>query len=237
MLWTIEPSIHCKQSHVFVLINYSGRPDLNIFHGKAIAIDIYDQHAPFPSIFIIHETRVRGHNPFQPIQPNLPNVIPWQDWITSDDDLLLEPNPTNTLFRRNRPNDDDDENGGGGNGGGGGGNGGDGGGGNGGADTDDANHNDSNQHNLPRHSGRNARQQNTMAGASSGTRKLELNAGVIADILAATHAMPSWKACQMENTSWNGTADENIRKYASSIGVETSLSSNPAEQTGAILMR
>jgi len=49
----------------------------------------------------------------------------------------------------------------------GGGNGGGGGGGNGGADTDDAN-----------------------------TRKLELNAGVIANILAATQAMPSWKALE-----------------------------------------
>jgi hypothetical protein len=72
---------------------------------------------------------------------------------------------------------------------------------------------------------------------SSGTRKLELNADVIADILAATHAMPSWKACQMENTSWSGTADENIQKYVSSIGVEISLSSNTAERTGAFLVR
>jgi hypothetical protein len=225
---------------VFVFINYSGRPDLNILHGKAIAIDIDEQHAPFPSIFIVHEMRVRGHNPFQPIQPNLPDVIPWQDWI--DGDLFRDmPNPTNTLFRRNHPDDDGDENdgggdnggdGGGGDGGdGGGGNGGGGGGGNGGdggggADIDDANHNNRNQRNLPRRSGCKARQQKTMAGTSSGTRKLELNAGVIADILAVTHAMPSWKACQMENTSWNGTADENIRKYVSSIGVETSLSSD-----------
>jgi hypothetical protein len=112
------------------------------------------------------------------------------------------PNPTNTLFRRNHPDDDDDENNGGGDNGGdgGGGNGGDGGG---GADTDDPNHNNRNQRNLLRRSGSKARQQKTMAGTSSGTRKLELNAGVIADILAVTHAMPSWKACQMENTSWN----------------------------------
>ena len=151
---------------------------------------------------------VLGHHPFQPIQPDLPNVITWQDWITSHDDLLLDiPIPTNELFRRDPPSDDDDENGGGGNGG---------------ADTHDANNN---QRNLPRRSGRSARQQDT---TSSGTRKLELNAGVIADILAATHAMPSWKACKMENTSWSGTADENIRRYVSSIGVETSLSSNTA---------
>ena len=125
--------------------------------------------------------------------------------------MLEIPNPTNEIFRRNPPSDDGDENGGGGNGGGG--NGGGSNGGDGGADTDDANNN----------------QRGTMAGTSSGTRKLELNAGVIADILAATHAMPSWKACQMENTSWSGTADENIRRYVFSIGVETSLSSNAAE--------
>jgi len=231
MLWTIEPSIHCKQKRVFVFINYSGRRDLDIFHGKAIAIDKDDQYAPFPSIFIIHEMRVRGHHPFQPTQLDLPNDIAWQDWITSDDDLLLDtPNPTNEIFKRDPPRDDDDENGGGGNGSGGG----DGGGSNGGADTDDINNN---QRNLPRRSGRRAGQQGTMAGTSSGTRKLELNAGVIADILAATHAMPSWKACQMENTSWSGTADENIRRYVSSIGVETPLNSNVAERTGGFLMR
>jgi len=33
-------------------------------------------------------------------------------------------------------------------------------------------------------------------GMSSGARKLELNENVIADIVAATRAMPSWKACQ-----------------------------------------
>jgi hypothetical protein len=143
MLWTIEPSsIHCKQNRVFIFINYSGRRDLNIFHGKAIAIDINDQYAPFPSIFIVHEMWVRGHNPFQPIHPDLPDVILWQDWISSEDSLLLDtPNPTNGIFRRGPPSDDDDENDGGGNGGGGGGGGNDG---NRGTDTDDANNDDDN---------------------------------------------------------------------------------------------
>jgi len=53
---------------------------------------------------------------------------------------------------------------------------------------------------------------------SSGGRRLMLNADVIADILAATHAMPSWKACQVDGTSWTGTAQENIQKYVSTIG-------------------
>lgn len=49
---------------------------------------------------------------------------------------------------------------------------------------------------------------------------LELNADVVGDILAATYAMPSWKACQMEGTRWTGTGEENIKKYVSSIGVQ-----------------
>ena len=57
-------------------------------------------------------------------------------------------------------------------------------------------------------------------GASSSQRTLALNADVIADILAATRAMPSWKACQVEGTSWTGTAEENIQKYVSSIGAQ-----------------
>jgi hypothetical protein len=61
----------------------------------------------------------------------------------------------------------------------------------------------------------------TSAGNTSpGQCVLALNDNVIADILAATRAMPSWKACQMEGTSWTGTAEENIQKYVSDIGVQ-----------------
>ncbi|KAF8338519.1 hypothetical protein F5887DRAFT_982643 [Amanita rubescens] len=59
-----------------------------------------------------------------------------------------------------------------------------------------------------------------MMTASSSQHTLALNADVIADILAATRAMPSWKACQVEGTDWTGTAEENIQKYISSIGVQ-----------------
>jgi hypothetical protein len=48
-----------------------------------------------------------------------------------------------------------------------------------------------------------------------GAHTLELNENAIADILAATHAMPSWKDSQIEGTTWNGTAEENIQKYLS----------------------
>ncbi|CAA7260764.1 unnamed protein product [Cyclocybe aegerita] len=58
---------------------------------------------------------------------------------------------------------------------------------------------------------------------SSGGHTLALNEDVIAQILEATWASPSWKACQMEGTSWDGTAEENMQKYVSSIGVEDSV--------------
>jgi len=40
-----------------------------------------------------------------------------------------------------------------------------------------------------------------------------LNNSVIADILAASRAMPSWKSCQVENTLWDGTGEENTKRY------------------------
>jgi hypothetical protein len=55
------------------------------------------------------------------------------------------------------------------------------------------------------------------AGVSSGEHTLPtLNTDIIAEILVAMCAMPSWKACEMEGTSWNGTVEENIQKYVSS---------------------
>src|ERR1700733_8013654 len=60
--------------------------------------------------------------------------------------------------------------------------------------------------------------------ASSNKRSLALNADVISEILAATRAMPSWKACEVEGTSWAGAAEENIQKYDTSIGTEEEFS-------------
>ncbi|KAG2068665.1 hypothetical protein BDR04DRAFT_1129180 [Suillus decipiens] len=68
----------------FVLVNYSGRPSLQLFHGKAIALDISDHHAPFPSLFVIHEVHVRRSRPFQTIALAMPDDILWQGWILSD---------------------------------------------------------------------------------------------------------------------------------------------------------
>ncbi|KAG1823355.1 uncharacterized protein BJ212DRAFT_1444544 [Suillus subaureus] len=158
----------------FVFVNYSGDPALQRFHGKAIALDIRDHHAPFPSLFIIHEMRVRGFHPFQPVAPAMPDDIHWQDWISSHsvfDDV-------SGTFNRDGPLD--------------------------------------NSNNLSMQ----PQTQSQPTTTSTGRRALALNADIISDILAATHAMPSWRACQMEGTSWSGTAEENIHKYVSSIGVQ-----------------
>ena len=168
-----------KQIRKFVLINYANDSDLQPYHGKAIALDIRDSHVPFPSLFIIHEMRVRGYHPFQPVSPVVFHDLPWQDWITSDGVF----DETSGSFKRARlPGNGNDDNGG------------------------------SVQSQLP----------TTSAGdtGSSAELKVELNSDVIAEILSATRAMPSWKACQMEGSSWTGTAEENTEKYVSSIGVE-----------------
>lgn len=60
------------------------------------------------------------------------------------------------------------------------------------------------------------------ASKSGLTRTLTpLNSNLIAEILAATQASVSWKACVMEETSWDGTAEENIKKYMSDVGVDS----------------
>ena len=166
------------QVRKFVFVNYSNHPDLQSFHGKAVALDIRDRHAPFPSLFIIHEMRVRGFHPFEPVSPAISHELSWQDWILSDGVF----DDTSGSFNRAPP-----------------------------PDNGNADNRSSAQPRLP----------TTSAGdRSSVGLMLELNASVIAEILSVTRAMPSWKTCQMEGTSWTGTAEENIQKYVSSIGVE-----------------
>ena len=79
------PIIHMKQANKFVLIDYSDEYDEDIhpYHGKAIALDISDRYAPFASLFIIHEMRVRGYHPFHDTTPELPDTIDLQGWITT----------------------------------------------------------------------------------------------------------------------------------------------------------
>ncbi|CCL98548.1 uncharacterized protein FIBRA_00548 [Fibroporia radiculosa] len=159
----------------FVFVNFSDSSNYQQFHGKAIALDIRDRHAPFPSLFLIHEMRVRGFYPFQPTAPAVPNDIAWQDWVTSEG---VFDNDTGT-FKRDRPLDDVSR--------------------------------------QPRLSFQPTMTSADDAPSGSGGCTLALNADVVSDILSATHAMPSWRACQMDGTSWSGTAEENIQQYVSTI--------------------
>src|SRR5579863_9523158 len=72
-----------QQVRKFVLVNYTNSTPLRPFHGKAIALDIRDRHAPFPSLFIIHEMRALGFHPFEPVSPGISLNVSWQDWILS----------------------------------------------------------------------------------------------------------------------------------------------------------
>lgn len=131
------------------------------------------------SLFIIHEWRVRGFDPFSPVEPDLLPDTPWQNWITADGVV----NESGSIIRA-RPRKCD-----------------------------------ANESTPPL-----ARSHLTMTGTNggvSGQRSLgPPSENLIAEILAARRAMPSWKACRVEGTSWTGTAEENIRTYVSTIGVE-----------------
>jgi len=166
------------QIRKFVFIDYSNDFNLKPFHGKAIPLDIRDRNVPFPSLFIIHEMRVRGSHPFEPVSPTISHDLSWQDWITLDG---VFDDTSGSFIRAPLPDNGNNDNGG------------------------------PAQTQLPTTSA---------GGGSSVGLTLELNSDVIAEILSATRAMPSWKACQMEGTDWTGTAEENIQKYVSSIGVE-----------------
>lgn len=161
-----------------VFVNYSGDPELQKHHGKAIALDVEDCCAPLPTLFLIHEMRVRAFRPFAPLNPAMPCDSPWQEWIESD---RVFDHFSGSFKRDNLP--DNSENGG--------------------------------VTVPPRHQALPA--MTNAGGISSSERPLEpLDTDVIAEILTATRAMPSWKDCE-EGKSWTGTAEENIQKYLSSI--------------------
>jgi len=158
------------------MIDYSDQDNqyLSPFHGKAIALDVADKYAPFPSLFIIHEMCVCGYHPFHGTHPVVPNdnAIEWQDWVKTSGVW----DNTRSQFRRHG-------------------------------------HHGGGAPGLPQI--QSMTPINTSGGSASGTRHLELDEKVIADILAVTRAMALWKECEIEGTRWIGTAEENKEKYLS----------------------
>ncbi|KAI9440029.1 hypothetical protein H4582DRAFT_2216752 [Lactarius indigo] len=86
----------------YVLVYYSGRPGLQSFHGKAVALDIKDHYASSPAFFILHEMRVHVFYPFAPLDPDMLKDSPWQDWIESE--AVFDKDSGS--FRRNGPPSD-----------------------------------------------------------------------------------------------------------------------------------
>jgi hypothetical protein len=58
--------------------------------------------------------------------------------------------------------------------------------------------------------------------APSGSRTFILppTADLVEELLQYQRTMPSWKAWQKESMGWEGTAEENIKKYVENVGVD-----------------
>jgi hypothetical protein len=71
------------------------------FHGKAIALDVNDQHAPLPLLFPVHEHRARGRNFLQPtFEVELTNR--WQTWLV-EGGVVNEWDDGTVTFNRDAP--------------------------------------------------------------------------------------------------------------------------------------
>ncbi|KAL1677558.1 hypothetical protein EV122DRAFT_213897 [Schizophyllum commune] len=181
----------------FIFVNYYGDNHTNNkyhkYHGKAVALDINDELAPFPALFLLHEQRVRGFQPFSEPSPLLPKEVSWPDWILSRD--ILQPGADDASRRSTgdplRPHADD-------------------------SSQPSLNTSLFRREGPPRRLYEDKTNRPSPAdvnGLSGSKGALALNNDVIANILAATRESASWKSAVVENTSWDGTAEENVKKY------------------------
>jgi hypothetical protein len=155
-------------------------------------MNLEDSYSPIPSLFIIHEMKVRSFNPFQPTEVEVEDDIPWQDWVYSDGVL----DSTSGLLKRDPPVRKGKE-----------------------------------RTYIPEQP-KLQPTTTTSTGETPGKISLALNDKVIADILAASRKMPSWKACQIEGTSWAGTAEENTQSIFPLSGLNLKLEDRPVSEEG-----
>ena len=170
------------------------------FHGKAVALDIKDNRAPLPLLFLVHEYMARGRNFFQP-NPNLRVTNDFQDWIVNDG-VVNEEDGRSFSFKRK-------------------------------ASTSSPAGQSSNVQaptQATQTSGPAAVQSlnvqtlpATQVASTSGPSNVIMppTADLVEELMAFQHTMPSWKAWQKETMGWEGTAEENVKKYIENIGVES----------------
>ncbi|KAF5367420.1 hypothetical protein D9758_003614 [Tetrapyrgos nigripes] len=156
----------------FLFVNYgdiSSEPYTKL-HFRYIGLRHQDRYSPIPTLFLIHECRVRGFHPFKSIQ-ELPSDFQWADWIpqTAENDIDRSPLPPSSPPNNPPHEDSAGETGGG---------------------------------------------YDSTGSATGETRRfLTFDEHTIQGILQAQRNLPTWKACIIENTSWKGSAEENIEKY------------------------
>jgi hypothetical protein len=186
---------YCWQVRVFVFVNFSQNQYLEQFHGKMVALDPNHDHSPFPAPFLIQEMRTRGFHP----------------WCT-DRPIPRPLSPTYTLV--------DDGEGGGVAGFGGGGDIGVGFGGSGSMAG-------------PGRSGGMVGLGGSGGAASysSGLPSTEINQQYLVlsnpfqdpELLESMRhqwqRLPNWKSATVEELTWEGTAEENARKYVNLVGI------------------
>jgi hypothetical protein len=160
--------------------SYSAYRGLQQFHGKAIAVDIKDNHAPLPLLFLAHEYMVHGRNFYQPT-PNLKVTNDFQDWVINEG-MVNEGDGQSFSFKRKAP-------------------------------TSGPAGQSLNVQMSP----------TTQVASASGSRIVIMppTADLVEELVAYQHTMPSWKMCQREAMGWEGTAEENMKKYVENIGVES----------------
>jgi len=177
----------------YILVHYDSyglSQHLEPFHGKAIALNINDQHAPIPVLFLIHEYMVRGRNFYQPT-PIVEVTNDWQDWIINDGLLNVDDEQSSFSFKHETP-----------------------------AHAPPGPSAAPHASTVPSAVPHASSVPSTIPLSSSRTFILPPTADLVKELLEFQRTMPSWKR---ESMGWEGTAEENIKKYVENVGVESHL--------------
>jgi len=160
--------------------SYGSCWELDQYHGKAVALDPKDHHAPLPLLFLVHEFRCRGRNFYQPTS-DLKFVGSWQGWIVNRG-VLDEGDDGSFTFKRAGPT----------------------------------------RGSGPRRGGWPTNVQTSPTAVPSGSQFIILppTPDLVEELLASQHSMPSWKAAQMESMGWEGTTEDNVKRYLENVDVE-----------------